>query len=130
MTRSATNRAGCLVCVASSTGAVGIVYSVNAFTLMLPHQRRQPLTVLRMLASCWAFPLLAVVVVVLLVENAERPVSGEWVGGLILVMAALANVHMNGENMHRYRQDSLVRATRTAGTLRALRRTLKLQRPR
>jgi hypothetical protein len=85
---------------------------------MLPHQRRQPTTVLRMLASCWTFPLLAVVVDVVLVKNADEiSVSGESVGGLLLVMAALATVHLNGENMHRYRQDSLVRARRTAAAI-------------
>jgi hypothetical protein len=85
--------------------------------LMLPHQQRQPMTVLRMLASCWTFPLLAVVVVVVLVEHARRSVSGEVMGGLLLAMGTLATVHLNGENMQRYRRDSLVRATRTAGII-------------
>ncbi len=84
---------------------------------MLPHQQRQPMTVLRMLASCWTFPLLAVVVVVVLVEHARRSVSGEVMGGLLLAMGTLATVHLNGENMQRYRRDSLVRATRTAGII-------------
>jgi hypothetical protein len=117
MTPSAKNRAGCLVCVASWAGAVGIAYSVTAWKLMLPHQRRQPVTMLRMLASCWTFPLLAVVVVVVLVNMFRRSVSGELVSGLILVICTLATVHMNGESMHRYRQDSLVSATRMAATI-------------
>jgi hypothetical protein len=117
MTPSAKNRAGCLVCVASCAVGVGILYSVAVWKLMLPHQRRQPVTMLRMLASCWTFPLLAVVVVVVVVKNAQLSVSGEFVGGLLLLIANLAAVQQNGENMHRYRQDSLVRATRTAVTI-------------
>ncbi len=117
MTPSAKNRAGCLVCVASWAVSLGIALSFGAWKLMLPHQQRQPMTVLRMLASCWMFPLLAVVVFSVLVENAESAVSGELVGGLLLVMATLATVHLNGESMHRYRQDPLVRARRTAATI-------------
>jgi hypothetical protein len=117
MTPSAKNRAGCLVCVASCAGAIGIVFSVTGWKFMLPHQQRQPVTLLRMLASCWTFPLLNVIVVVVMIRNARRSVSGELVGGLILLMCTLMTVHVNGENMHRYRKDSLVRATRTAGTI-------------
>jgi hypothetical protein len=117
MTPSAKNRTGCLVCAASSAVTLGILFSVLAWKLMLPHQRRQPLTMLRMLASCWTFPLLAVVVVVVLVKMAERTVSGEYMGGLLLAMAILTTVHWSGESMHRYRHDSLVRATRTAATI-------------
>jgi hypothetical protein len=111
---SAKNRAGCLVCVASCAVALGILMSVITWKLMLPHQRRQPMTMFRMLVSCWTFPLLAVVVVVVLVKNAQMFVSGEFVGGLNILMATLTAGHQNGENMHRYRQDSLVRAMRTA----------------
>jgi hypothetical protein len=117
MTSLAKNGAGCLVCIASCAVAFGILYSVVTYKLMLPHQRRQPVAMLRMLASCWTFPLLAVVVIVVLVKSAQMFVSGEFVGGLLILMATLTNVHMNGENMHRYRQDSLVRATRTAVTI-------------
>ncbi len=117
MTPSAKNGAGCLVYVASHAVALGIAYSVSAWKLMLPHQRCQPVTMLRMLASCWTFPLLVVVVVVILVKNAQMSVSGEFLGGFLLVMATLTGVHMNGENMHRYRHDSLVRATRAAVTI-------------
>jgi hypothetical protein len=120
MTLSAKNRAGCLVCVASCAVAVGILFSVAAWKLMLPHQRRHPMTLLRMLASCWTFPLLAVVVVVVVLVTthaAQRSVPGEWVGGLIIMMCTLTTVHMHGEGMHRYRQDSLVRARRTAVTI-------------
>ncbi len=118
MTPSAKNHTGCLLCVASWAVSAGILFSVTGWKVMLPHQQRQPMTVLRMLASCWTIPLLAVVVfAVLLVENAQRSVSGEVVGGLLLVMGTLLVVHMNGENMHRYRQDSLVRAKRTAGII-------------
>ncbi len=117
MTPLAKNGAGCFVCVASCALACGICYSVLTWKVMLPHQRRQPVAILRMLVSCWTFPLLAVVVVVVLVKNAQMSVSGEFVGGLIILMATLAAVHANGENMHRYRQDSLVRATRTAVTI-------------
>ena len=73
--------------------------------------------------TCWTFPLLAVGIVVVLVKNAQRSVSGEFVGGLLLAMATLTTVHQNGEGMHRYRQDTLVRAAR-------LHRTLTFQRPR
>jgi hypothetical protein len=85
--------------------------------LMLPHQRRQPMTMLRMLVSCWTFLLMAVVFVLILVKNAQMSVLGEFMGGLLLLSAILTTVHQNGENMHRYRQDSLVRATRTAVTI-------------
>jgi hypothetical protein len=114
MTPSAKNRTGCLVCVPSAAVAFGIYMSVITWKLMLPHQRRQPVTMLRMLVSCWTFPLLAVVVVVVLVKNAERSVSGEFVGALLVLMATVTIVHQNSENLHRYRQDSLVRAIRTA----------------
>jgi hypothetical protein len=118
MTPMVKNRAGGLVCVASCAAALGIVFSVVAWKLMLPHQRRQPVTLLRMLASCWTFPLLvAGVVVAVLATHAHRSISGELVGGLIILMCTLTTVHMNGENMHRYRQDSLVRARRTAATI-------------
>ncbi len=113
MMPSAKNRAGCLVIVASWAVALGMALSLAAWKLMLPHQQRQPMTVLRMLASCWTFPLLAVVIFVAL----GIPLTGELVGGLLLVMATLATVHVNGESMHRYRQDSLVRARRTAATI-------------
>jgi hypothetical protein len=119
MTPLAKNGAGCLVCVASCAGALGISYSVGTWKLMLPHQRRQPVTMLRMLASCWTFPLLVVVVIVVLVENAQISISGEFVGGLLLVMPTLTGMHTNGESMHRYRHDSLVRATRTAVTIKS-----------
>ncbi len=49
MTPSAKNRAGCLVCLASCAVALGILMSVITWKLMLPHQQRQPVTVLRML---------------------------------------------------------------------------------
>jgi hypothetical protein len=111
---SAKYGAGCLVCVASCAVAYGIGTSLMNWKLMLPHQQRQPVTMLRMLASCWTFSVLAVVVVVVLVKNAQMSFSGELVGGLLLLMATLTGVHLNGENMHRYSQDSLVRATRTA----------------
>jgi hypothetical protein len=117
MTPSAKNRAGCIACVASCAAAIGILFSVIEWKLMLPHQRRQPVTMLRMLASCWTFPLLAVVIVVVLMKNTQRSVSGELVGGILLVMATLATVYVNGESMHRYRQDTLVRARRTAATI-------------
>ncbi len=117
MTPPAKNRAGCLVCVASFAVSAGIGFSVGQWKLMLLHQRRQPVTMLRMLASCWTFPLLAVVAAVILVKTARRSVSGEVVGGFILMIATLTTVHMSGESMHRFRQDSLVRATRTAGTI-------------
>jgi hypothetical protein len=117
MTPSAKNRAGCLVCVATAAVALGILVSVVAWKLMLPHQRRQPVTMLRMLVSCWTFPLLAVAVVVVLVKNAERSVSGEFVGALLALIASVTVVHQNWENLRRYRQDSLVRATRTAITI-------------
>ncbi len=141
----AKNCAGCLVCVAScavhprlasrtwasrrsrsrsslarrscSTLSAGIVFFVIAWKLMLPHQRRQPVIMLRMLASCWTFPLLAVVVVVIMVKTAQRSVSGEVVGGLILLMATLVTVHINVESMHRFRKDSIVHAMRTAETI-------------
>jgi hypothetical protein len=118
MTPSTKNHAGCLMCVASWAVSLGIALSMTAWKLLLAHQQRQPVTVLRMLASCWTFPLLAVVVVVVvLVKTDRRSVSGEWVGGLLLVLATLATVHMNGESMRRYRQDSLVRSTHTAATI-------------
>jgi hypothetical protein len=117
MTPSATNRAGGLMCVASCAVALGFSFSVIAWKSMLPHQRRQPATLLRMLASCWTFPLLAVVVVVVLVKHARRSVSGELVGGLILAMATLTTVHLNGESMHRFRHDYFVRAVRMARTI-------------
>jgi hypothetical protein len=81
MTPSAKNRAGCLVCVASFAVALGIIFSVTAWKLMLPHQRRHPVTMLRMLASCWTFPLLAVVIFVVLVKNARRSVLANWWAG-------------------------------------------------
>jgi hypothetical protein len=114
MTPSDKNRTGCLVCVASCAVGMGILMSVTTWKVMLPHQRRQPVTTLRMLVSCWTFPLLAFVVVVIVVQNAERFVSGEFVGGILALTGALTTVHQNWENLHRYRQDSLVRATRTA----------------
>jgi hypothetical protein len=117
MTPSAKNRAGCLVCVSTCAVAIGVIFSVSTWKLMLPHQRRNPVTMVRMVASCWTFPLLAVVVFVVLMKNARRSVSGELVSALILMMATLVTVHVNGENMHRYRQDSLVRASRTAATI-------------
>ncbi len=70
-----------------------------------------------MLASCWTFPLLAIAVVVVLATHAERSISGEGTGGLLLVMCTLTTVHMNGENMQRYRRDTIVRARRQAGTI-------------
>jgi hypothetical protein len=69
MTPEATNRAGCLVCVAPWAVALGIFYPVIAWKLMRPHQRCQPVTMLRMLAACWTSPLLAVVVFVVLVNS-------------------------------------------------------------
>jgi hypothetical protein len=117
MTPSAKNGAGALVCVASCAVASGIKFSLITWKLMLPHQRRQPVTMLRMLVSCWTFPLLAVVVVVALVKTPQMSISGEFVGGLLAFMCALTSVHENGENLHRYRQDSLVRATRMAVTI-------------
>ncbi len=117
MTPSAKKSTGCFVCVASCAVALGIWYSVGVWKLMLPHQRRQPVTMLRMLVSCWTFPLLAVSVVVVLVKNTLTSVSGEFVGGLLVLMATLTTVHVGGESMHRYRQDSLVRATRTAAAI-------------
>jgi hypothetical protein len=117
MPPSAKNHAGCLICVVSCAVAVGILFSVAAWKMMLPHQQRQPVTMLRMLASCWTFPLLCVVVVAVLVNNAESSVSGELVGGLIIMFCTLTTMHMTGENIHRFRQDFLVRAARTAATI-------------
>jgi membrane protease YdiL (CAAX protease family) len=91
--------------------------SVMTWKLMLPHQRRQPVTIFRMLVSCWTLPLLAVVAVVVLVKNAERSVSGEFAGALLALMATITIVLVNWENLRRYRQDSLVRANRTAITI-------------
>jgi hypothetical protein len=51
---------------------------------------------------------------VVVVQHAERFVSGEFVGGILALTGTLTTVHQNGENLHRYRLDSLVRATRTA----------------
>jgi hypothetical protein len=70
-----------------------------------------------MLASCWTFPLLAVAVVAALVTHAPGSVSGKAVGGLIIVMVTLTTMYMNGESIRRFRQDSLVQATRTAATV-------------
>jgi hypothetical protein len=78
MTPSAKNRAGCFVIVASWAVALGIALSLEAWKLMLSHQQRQPTTMLRMLASCWTFPLLAVVIFVALGIPLTGDCAREW----------------------------------------------------
>jgi hypothetical protein len=108
------NHMACTVTVVFCAGSLGFLYSIATWKSLLPHQRRQPMTILRMLASTWTAPLLSVAVAVILLENSQRTFSGYYVGGLVIVMGTLLGFHVNLEAINRYRQDTVVSASRAA----------------
>jgi hypothetical protein len=114
MSPSDRNGIGCIVCVISCAVSTAVCFSVIAWKLLSPHQRHQPMSLVRMLISTWTFPLLSIVTITAVVKSTRMYFSGLFVGGIVIVMSTLSVLHLNMESAHLYRLDPVVRAPRTA----------------